>query len=558
MSWALDDVVFVGHSVSAMIGVLAAAEEPDAFDKLVFVGPSPRYIDDEGYRGGFTREDIEGLLESIDSNYLGWSSAMAPVIMANADRPELSEELANSFCRADPGDRPALRAGHLSLGQPRRPRGGPDAQPRAPVLEDAIAPETVGEYVSRELPQSQPRPARGDRPLSQPERPERDPDRDEGVSCGVMTSEASLEETAEDLFENAPCGYLSMRLDGTLVRVNHTFESLTGLSREELIGRRHFQDLLSAGGRIYYETHYAPLLQMQGWVREIAVEIVRADGSRLPALINSVLCRDTDGQPQAVRTVVFEATDRRRYEQELLIARRREQKIAQQLQRSMLSGDLPEAPGLKLEFVYRPAVSGLEIGGDWYDAFWLDDGETIGLVVGDVVGRGIDAAATMGQLRSAVRALASNDLPPGPLLDALDAYARRHGVGRMSTLVYARLGIATGRLRYACAGHPPPLLTAPGEKPRFAWGGRSLPLDAAHSPSGARPDAELLVPPGGALVMYTDGLVERPSRPLTEGMAALRDLVAQHGPAAGTAVRALHEAERADDVCVLTASLDGA
>ena len=371
-----------------------------------------------------------------------------------------------------------------------------------------------------------------------------------------MTREASLEE-AEDLFENAPCGYLSTQLDGTLVRVNRTFESLTGHSRDELIGRRRFQDLLSAGGRIYHETHYAPLLQMQGWVREIAVEIVRADGSRMPALINSVLCRDADGQPQTVRTVVFDATDRRRYEQELVIARRREHEIAQQLQRSMLSGDLPEAPGLTLEFAYRPAVSDLEVGGDWYDAFWLDDGRTVGLVVGDVVGRGIGAAATMGQLRSAVRALASTGLPPGPLLDALDAYARRHGVGRMSTLVYARLEIATGCLRYACAGHPPPLLAAPGEDPRFAWEGRSLPLDVAHPPSGARADAELRVPPGGALVMYTDGLVERPSRPLTEGMAQLRDLVAEHGAAASTAVRALHETERADDVCVLAASLSG-
>ena len=96
------DVIFVGHSVSAMVGVLAAIEEPDRFAKLILVGPSPRYIDDEDYVGGFTREDIDELLDSLDTNYLGWSSAMAPVIMGNADRPELAEELTNSFCRADP------------------------------------------------------------------------------------------------------------------------------------------------------------------------------------------------------------------------------------------------------------------------------------------------------------------------------------------------------------------------------------------------------------------------------------------------------------------------
>jgi sigma-B regulation protein RsbQ len=98
----LRDVLFVGHSVSAMIGVLAANREADRFKGLVLIGPSPRYIDDADYVGGFSRQDIEGLLTSLDSNYLGWSSSMAPVIMGNADRPELAEELTNSFCRTDP------------------------------------------------------------------------------------------------------------------------------------------------------------------------------------------------------------------------------------------------------------------------------------------------------------------------------------------------------------------------------------------------------------------------------------------------------------------------
>ena len=98
----LEGVIFVGHSVAAMIGALAAIKDPSRFAKLILVGPSPRYIDDDGYVGGFAREDIESLLESLDSNYLGWSAAMAPVIMGNPDRPELGEELTNSFCRTDP------------------------------------------------------------------------------------------------------------------------------------------------------------------------------------------------------------------------------------------------------------------------------------------------------------------------------------------------------------------------------------------------------------------------------------------------------------------------
>src|SRR3954452_11706452 len=98
----LHDVVFVGHSVSAMIGVLAERARPERVAERVLVGPSPRYIDDESYRGGFSEADITELLESLESNYLGWSSAMAPVIVGNPDRPELGQELTASFCRADP------------------------------------------------------------------------------------------------------------------------------------------------------------------------------------------------------------------------------------------------------------------------------------------------------------------------------------------------------------------------------------------------------------------------------------------------------------------------
>jgi sigma-B regulation protein RsbQ len=148
----LHDVVFVGHSVSAMIGVLAAVEEPARFGRLVLIGPSPRYIDDEGYVGGFTREDIDGLLESLDSNYLGWSQAMAPVIMGNGDRPELGEELTNSFCRTDPAiAKQFARVTFLSDNREDLAR----LDVPALVLqcrEDAIAPMEVGAYVEQSLP----------------------------------------------------------------------------------------------------------------------------------------------------------------------------------------------------------------------------------------------------------------------------------------------------------------------------------------------------------------------------------------------------------------------
>ncbi|HEX5719524.1 MAG TPA: alpha/beta hydrolase [Thermoanaerobaculia bacterium] len=147
--------IFVGHSVSSMIGILAAIQEPDRFEKLVLVGPSPRYINDEDYVGGFTREDIEGLLESLDSNYLGWSSAMAPVIMGNSDRPALGEELTNSFCRTNPEiAKHFARTTFLSDNRADLPK----VKARTLVLQcsdDAIAPQSVGEYVHRQIPGSE-------------------------------------------------------------------------------------------------------------------------------------------------------------------------------------------------------------------------------------------------------------------------------------------------------------------------------------------------------------------------------------------------------------------
>jgi sigma-B regulation protein RsbQ len=148
------DVVFVGHSVSAMIGVLAVTAEPDRFSGLVMVGPSPRYVDEEGYRGGFSRSDIDELLESLDSNYLGWSAAMAPVIMGNPDRPQLGTELTNSFCRTDPAiARQFARATFLSDNRADLPKV-PVPSLVLQCSEDVIAPYEVGAYVHRQLPDS--------------------------------------------------------------------------------------------------------------------------------------------------------------------------------------------------------------------------------------------------------------------------------------------------------------------------------------------------------------------------------------------------------------------
>ncbi|MFD8734104.1 alpha/beta fold hydrolase [Streptomyces sp. NPDC059618] len=150
----LRDVTFVGHSVSAMIGVIAAAQAPRRVSRLVMVAPSPRYIDDEGYRGGFSTEDIDELLESLESNYLGWSAAMAPVIMGNADRPELGQELTASFCATDP-DMARVFARTTFLSDSRKDL----TTVTVPTLvlecaQDVIAPREVGAYVHAAIPGS--------------------------------------------------------------------------------------------------------------------------------------------------------------------------------------------------------------------------------------------------------------------------------------------------------------------------------------------------------------------------------------------------------------------
>jgi sigma-B regulation protein RsbQ len=150
-SLGLERVVFVGHSVSAMIGVLAAIREPQRFASLVLIGPSPCYLNTGEYRGGFSREDLEGLLEFMDANYLGWSAAMAPQIVGNPERPQLGEELTNSFCRTDPEiAKHFARVTFLSDN-----RADLDKL-RVPSLvlqcsQDIIAGIQVGEYVHRHL-----------------------------------------------------------------------------------------------------------------------------------------------------------------------------------------------------------------------------------------------------------------------------------------------------------------------------------------------------------------------------------------------------------------------
>lgn len=700
------------------------------------------------------------------------------------------------------------------------------------------------------------------------------------------------DDDAEDLYQQAPCGYLSTLPDGTIVKVNQTFLNWTGFERSALVGRQRLRDLLTAGGRIYHETHYAPLLRMQDEVHEVAFDVVRADGRRLPTLVNSVLSRDAEGRPRVIRTTIFDATERRGYERELLVARRaaeaserrvsalqgivaelaaapteagvaaavvrapgtvfgaadsriwlvdadrellvaagagvdgggeeislaraeglaevarvgqvrvivpsadarlrfpeladtvirdddrtvllipltavtgshtgetvlgvlafgltdrppledqprpggepagqpgftggeldvarllghqagqalhrarlyddarrrearatflaettrvldetlrlaprarllvsrlvpdiagwaavqllvgpsglyvedgspapdprgladrvaavvaagggtsltddgpdadvavlalavrgrvlgtlalrlrpggrtalaeavflseladraglalenarlyeQERAIAQTLQRSLLAGDLPADPRFAVETHYQPGTADLEVGGDWYDAF-LVAGDKLAVVIGDVVGRGIDAAATMGQLRSAIRALAAAEAGPARLLERLDLFVDRVETARMATVAYGEITLSTSELTYACAGHPPPLVHEPGQSPRYLWGGRSAPL-GSRAGRAARDEHRTTLAPGSRLLLYTDGLIERRDRSLDDGFAVLAEqFAARRGaPLPGLAAELATDLvgpEHRDDVCLLCVAM---
>ncbi|GAA0430979.1 hypothetical protein Aca07nite_17540 [Actinoplanes capillaceus] len=696
-----------------------------------------------------------------------------------------------------------------------------------------------------------------------------------------VTQELRLpwDDDPEDLYEHAPCGYLTTLPDGTIVRVNETFLTWTGYARTDLIGHKRFRDLLTPGDQIFHETHYAPLLRMQGEVHEIALDVVRADRSRVPTLVNSVLESGPDGTPRIIRTMIFNATERRRYERELLGSRRaaesseqrvrvlqqivadlaaapteaevaeavirapepafqaasssiflvdperdelvavsstdpttgnwddmprsstravaevarrgdlhviatvaeaeehfpdlaesmrrserktvvllplttgpaeehgavavlgvlafsfreervltdgelrvirllgqqagqaldrarlydegrrredrssflarttraldeqhrllqrarrlvervvpeiadwalvrlqvgpaglvehhggpapdpelldarvaeavetcapvhagdgdglgctvlpltvrgrvigtlalrmapdrrgagadrlflvdladraalalenarlyeQERAIARTLQRSLLAADVPGADSrFALETHYQAAAQDLEVGGDWYDAF-LITANKLAVVVGDVVGRGIDAATTMGQLRSAIRALATAENGPARLLEGLDRFCERVESARMATVVYAEIDLLSGELAYATAGHLPLLLHEPAGPPQYLMQARSAPL-GSRAGDRRRVEDRIRLTGGSRLLLYTDGLIERRGRGLDRGFeilarefSRLRDAPLK-GLTAGLA-DILVGRDHGDDVCMLCLSL---
>jgi sigma-B regulation protein RsbU (phosphoserine phosphatase) len=324
---------------------------------------------------------------------------------------------------------------------------------------------------------------------------------------------ALAEDDPAELYDNAPCGYLSTLPDGTIIKANATFLAWTGYDRGALVGKRRFQDLLAPGDRIFYQTHAAPMLLMQGMLREIAIQVVGASGSRLPMIMNAQLKRSADGRPQVIRTVAFDAAERLSYERELMAARRRAEEsearvrvMAETLQRSFLPPDVVTVPGLDVGGAYRPAGDGTEVGGDFYDVFRTGR-QTWGIVLGDVCGKGASAAVVTALARYTVRAEALHVSSPAAVLTGLHQALLNYYPQTFITVLYLLLDQVTegSRLTMATGGHPLPLCRrADGSIETLGRPGSFLGMEETVSVS----ESTATLNPGDMVVLYTDGVTE--------------------------------------------------
>jgi sigma-B regulation protein RsbU (phosphoserine phosphatase) len=384
---------------------------------------------------------------------------------------------------------------------------------------------------------------------------------------------AMLEDDIDDLYDTAPCGNLSTLLDGTIAKINVTLLDWLGYTRDEVVGRKRFSDLLTVGGRLYHETHFAPLLQMRGEINGIALDLRCADGSRMPVLVTSTVKTGGDGQPLLIRTTIFDARERRAYERELLYAskqaeaeRERLRELVAELQHSLLPDPLPTPPRMQVGAYYHMASTD-RIGGDFYDLFPLDGGRW-GFFLGDVCGKGPVAAATTAAARYTLRTAAAYEPEPAAVLAHLNSvlyqgyHSRSH---RHCTVVFGILTpTASGySVTIAGGGHPAPmLLRADGTVEAQPTTGGTL-IGSLRKPNIAT--RTFSVAAGDTLLLYSDGLPEARTGPGTDryGEEALRAFLAQLTPtSAPVAVEALTgllgTLERLDDdVALMALSFDG-
>jgi phosphoserine phosphatase RsbU/P len=313
----------------------------------------------------------------------------------------------------------------------------------------------------------------------------------------------------EQHYEHAACGLLTTGADGTIVAVNQTLLTWIGCDRGDLVARRTFADLLTGGGRIYHETHYAPMLAMQGFAREIAFDLVCSGGGRLPVLVNARA--DVVDGDRLIHVAVFDATERRMYERELLAAKERAEQseahtqvLARTLQDTLLPHRLPNVPGLDIAGVYLAAGAGHEIGGDFYDVFQVSPDDWV-VALGDVEGKGVDAAVVTALVRYSIRAAAVEHEPSG-VLRIVNEILLRDETPRFCTVVLLRCqrNGESWRITITCGGHPPPIWAT---KDGVAIVGRPGSLLGLFRDVEFH-DVEIDLDDTSMVIAYTDGVME--------------------------------------------------
>jgi PAS domain S-box-containing protein len=335
--------------------------------------------------------------------------------------------------------------------------------------------------------------------------------------------------------------------------VGRTRAELSEMAYEEVVGllihpddRERVQAIVESGEEAFsFETR-----------------LVRSDDEKILVSVAAEAVPGEDGGPGTVRGTIQDVTERRAAEEALAMAAAnaeaaaREHSIADQLQRSLLPQKGFDLEHLEVATYYRAGVEGTQVGGDWYDVISLGGGRTA-LVVGDVMGRGVQAAAVMGQLRAAVRAYARLDLPPADLLESLDSLVRDIGEDQIVTCIYAVFDPADRVLRFANAGHLPPIVATPGGDCRVVYGDENPPLGIGAVNLRQQ---QVDLPPDTRVVLYTDGLVERRGEDLGEGIEALaRRVAALTGPVDGVPeeiAAAMLPDGPDDDVAILVARVD--
>ncbi|KUI18612.1 histidine kinase [Mycobacterium sp. GA-1285] len=319
----------------------------------------------------------------------------------------------------------------------------------------------------------------------------------------------------DDHWENAPCGHVIAHPNGRIIRANATLMSWLGYEPNSLHGKP-ITDLLTVGGRLHFDTHFRAILRMSGKLDGVTVDFLTADGTRLPIFLTANVKFDADGNPELLRVTAVDASDRRSYERELLAQReraeterRRVQAFAETLRRSLLPPLLAPPPGLDAAAYYHTA-SDDDVGGDFYDLFPLSR-STWGFFLGDVAGKGVDAAVVAGLTRYVLRSAAVADHDPVKALHVLNSVLMQDvdvNRNRLCTVIDGNLSMSGDGfdVELASGGHPPPLLLSADGSAYYAdtVGGH-----AAGITNDARFVAHRFhLAPGDTMVLYTDGLTE--------------------------------------------------